>query len=303
MRTVCERHDLYPHGRIRSSLPGSHPVFIVEDRWVVKLFSDLFGGAQSFPVERDLYGLLGQTSTLPAPSLLASGSLFPEAEWPWPYLVLTCIRGRSLGEEWERVSREERRRIAGLLGGWLRELHVLPFQPDLFGRGRESYLDFLHRQRAVCMDNHSRWGTLPPHLLEQLPEYLLPVEALADTSCPPHLLHADLNGDHVLGEWAGEQWEPTGIIDFGDARAGDPLYEWVALHLGLLRCDKGLLQTFFEAYGGGDHLREDFARRAMCTTLLHEFNVLESVFEYLPEAAGAERLEDLGALVWGMGTR
>ena len=88
------------------------------------------------------------------------------------------------------------------------------------------------------------------------------------------MLHCDLNADHVLGGFEGERWRPVGVIDFGDAMIGDRMYDLVALHLGLFRCDKRLLRAFLDDYGSDERLRRDFARRAMSMTLLHQFDVL-----------------------------
>jgi hygromycin-B 7''-O-kinase len=83
-----------------------------------------------------------------------------------------------------------------------------------------------------------------------------------------------LNEDHVLGRFERGRWQITGIIDFGDAQVGDPLYELVALHLGAFCCNKQLLRTFLGAYGSTDGQPEHFAARMMRLTLLHEFTVL-----------------------------
>jgi len=98
----------------------------------------------------------------------------------------------------------------------------------------------------------------------------------------------------------GATWQPSGIIDFGDAMAGDRLYELVALHLGLFRCDKRLLRTFLDTYGFDPGLRRDFVRRAMSLTLLHEFNVLSSVFPTFPDAGRVTSLAELATLLWDL---
>ena len=73
---VCVRHGLIDAEMIRSSLPGSHPVFLVGDRYVVKFFSDMFGGERSFAIEREIFALLNQIPEFPAARLIAEGNLF-----------------------------------------------------------------------------------------------------------------------------------------------------------------------------------------------------------------------------------
>jgi aminoglycoside/choline kinase family phosphotransferase len=107
-------------------------------------------------------------------------------------------------------------------------------------------------------------------------------------------VHADLNQDHVLGVWEAQHWQPCGVIDFGDALVGDPTYELVALHLGLFRGDKRLLQAFLAAYGDAE-LGRGLPTRAMAMTLLHEFDLLD-VLE--PEVFMVETLEELASRIW-----
>jgi hypothetical protein len=111
-------------------------------------------------------------------------------------------------------------------------------------------------------------------------------------------LHCDLGDDHVLGRFEGQRWRPTGIIDFGDAKVGDRVYELIALHIGLFRCDKRLLRVFLESYGFDTGPRDRFLLRAMSFALLHEFDVLKPVFEDYPAARAAGDLGELAALLW-----
>jgi hygromycin-B 7''-O-kinase len=299
---VCRRHGLVPCEGIRSGLPGTHPVFQVGDRWVVKFFCDLFAGAESFAIEREIYTLLVQLPGFPAPWLVAAGDLFPPGEgWHWPYLVSTLLPGTSLGEVYDQVSSMDQEAIARTLGHCLKELH----QVRLKGSGILrpvwiSFTDWLHRQRAACVENHRRWQSMPARLIEQLDAYLPPVDALLDRSVRPLLLHCDMNADHLLGEFRDGRWIPVGIIDFGDAKVGDFLYELVALHLGLFRCDKRLLRIFLRAYGCDTVLPPDFPTRAMSFTLLHEFNVLREAFELFPALGQVPTLADLADRLWNL---
>jgi aminoglycoside phosphotransferase (APT) family kinase protein len=103
------------------------------------------------------------------------------------------------------------------------------------------YLFLLH-QISRCRSNHLEWGALPARLIDQVENYLLPVEALLDLAYPPHLIHADITGDHLLGRINNEVWHSLGIIDWGDAMSGDLFYELQALYLDLFRCDREMLR-------------------------------------------------------------
>ena len=59
VQIVCQRHQLTPYQTIRTGLPGCYPTFIVDDRWVVKFFGQLFDGALAFEAEKEVNQLKG----------------------------------------------------------------------------------------------------------------------------------------------------------------------------------------------------------------------------------------------------
>ncbi len=300
VEAVCARHNLVPCQNILAGLPGTFPVFLVDDRYVVKFFGDFFDGPQCFAVELDCYAMLDTSSHIPTPKLLAHGYLFPSAAaWQWPYLISTLVPGTSLGAVKDRVAYDDKESIVQTLGLFARHLHTLPLsQTHALSPSWERFLAFLHERRLACVADHARWGVLPFHLISQIDAYLPPIAALVDQQTVPHLLHCDLNEDHVLGDFVGERWQLTGIIDFGDAMVGDRIYEFVALHIGLMHCDKRLLRVFLDSYGFDQGLRERFTLRAMSYTLLHEFAVLRQVFAEFPTTQTIKSLEELAVVLW-----
>jgi hygromycin-B 7''-O-kinase len=303
VEAICARHELGPCAELRAGLPGTNPVFIVDETYAVKLYVNLFNGAVSYPVERTTYELIARAPGLPAPALIVAGDLFDLAGgWPWPYIVTQAIPGLSLGES--QVSYADRLALAAWLGPVVRRIHALPL--DEAGPLRRTWGDFaafLAAQRAAAAATHARWGRLPARLVAQIDDYLLDVDELIDRTEPPALIHADLNRDHVLGEMVDGAWRPSGVIDFGDVKIGDRMYELVALHLGLFDADRRLLRAFLDTYGFDAALRRDFVRRAMAMTLLFEFDTLGEIVESVPSAAAAASLEELAELLWGSGVR
>jgi hygromycin-B 7''-O-kinase len=300
---ICIRHDIAPIERIQAGKAGSNPVFIVNDRYVVKLYTYLFGGADSILKEIDLYNLFAQAPELPVPQLITHGSLFAQDEvgWYWPYIITTVIPGITYGEVREQVSFEDKLVLATYLGSFLHTFHTLPLeQSTYFKRSWEPFASFLQEQRASCIANHTYWNTLPPHLISQIDDYLPPLSALINEGSKPLLLDCDLFEDHVLGFLEQGHWHTTGIIDFGDALIGNWLYEMPVIQLGLFHCDKRLLRAFLEGYGIDlaklDH--ERFVRSVMSFALLRQFDLFVQVFRDCPEAAKIETLDELAVLLW-----
>lgn len=300
VEAICERHNLAPSHHIQRGLPGSNPVFIVDERYVVKIYTHLFGGAESSARELELYSLFARFPQLPFPILLAFGTLFPVGqEWHWPYIVISVVPGTSIGEFYEQVHHADKLALARYLGSLLYKLHNLPLDGlQSFKPAWDGFVSFLEQQRHSCVENHKRWKALPASLIDQIDGYLLPVRTLVNQRSRPLLLHCDLNQDHVMGFLKDGPWQTTGIIDFGDARIGERLYELIALHMGLFHGDKTLLGAFLESYGIDKMVEKQFVHKAMSYTLLFEFDVLGPIFQAAPSLRRVTSLAKLAELLW-----
>lgn len=299
VQSVCRRHGLHPCQQVRAGLAGSFPTFIVENQWVVKFFGQLFGGVLAYHTELQVNALLPPDLAVRAPALRYSGALLEAGRgWRWPYLIFEYLPGISIGEVYAQVGADDKLALASSLGKATRQMQRLSLVgAPLFGAGLEVYTSFLHAQRAKCLANHRQWQSLPGHLVDQLEEYLLPVEMLADPCLPHGLIHADITGDHILGRLEADRWVTLGLIDFGDARIGNVFYDLGALHLDLFRCDQRLLRVYLEAYGLED--RRAFAHKAMSVALLHEFDLFSVLRRVNPQALAAATLSDLASEIWG----
>ena len=92
---VCERHGLPAVSTREVDLVGTNLVALIDRRYVVKLYPDLFDGSDSYTRERAAYTLLRHDPGLPVARLIAAGTLFDGGAWRWPYLITSAIGGRS----------------------------------------------------------------------------------------------------------------------------------------------------------------------------------------------------------------
>jgi hypothetical protein len=317
VRLVCNRHG-FGCERVIPGLPGSFPTFIVgldaqdgkqtHQSVVVKFFGSLFDGADSFRIERCCgYWWRQHSMPIPSPGILAEGQLDPD----WYYLIFEHVPGVSIGLVRNQLSQDDWLSVARQMGEYARRLHALTAGclPELLPTIKpawDEYASFLLSQRSQCLANHRAWNDLPVHLLDQLEDFVLPVEHLINFSAPPHLIHADLTADHLLGRLAPsdpasampatKEWHSLAIIDWGDAMIGNILYELVALHLDLFQANKHLLHTCLEVYGLPDFFQHDFPRKALSMVLLHQFPVHSRV--YAPHQ-DAQTLQELAERLFG----
>ncbi len=319
VRQVCRRLG-FDCQDVNPGVTGTFPTFIAgpgtpgtnpaQASVVVKFFGKLYDGAESCVVER-VMGQFCRQAALPisSPSILAAGQL----EEDWKYLIFEGVPGLSIGEVRPQLSAHAWGGVAAHMGQFMRALHTrsageMPCQPGArFGQGWQSFTAFLAGQLKICTANHLKWHDLPEGLTDQIPGYVLPLDELIDLSSTPHLIHADLTADHLLGNpvssasgevpiplpvASGMEWESRAVIDWGDARLGNILYELVALHVDLFKVDRSLLQACLESYGLPEFYRSGFARRAMCMLLLHPFPMPGWVYAPHREVGTLDELAD-----------
>lgn len=167
----------------------------------------------------------------------------------------------------------------------------LPAEPGAGRLGRDWLADY--GDQCVC--RHREWATLPPRLLAQLEDYVVP------PTSPARFLHADLAIDHIFVEESGPA-EILGIIDWGGAEATDPYYELPILHFDAFCGHGGLLRAFLDGYGW--EVGDDFPARAMSAALRHESDVFDNLLAVRGDV-DLERFETLDALAaawWNPGS-
>ena len=295
VKEACARHGL-AGAPVRAGVPGTYPAFIAGERWLVKFFGRLFDGQASFEAEREAGRLAALDPAIPTARVVASGEL-GGAGWPWPYLIFEYIPGESIGQARDRLSAADRLRAARMLGDAVRRIHALPLAGSpVFPRDHAAYRRFLEAQRTACVEVQRARGALPERLVAQIEAFMPPVEALVDDGYPPHLIHADLTADHLLGRGKTGHWKGLALIDFGDAMTGSLYYELAALHLDLFGGDRRMLAAFLAAYGLPAAALADLPRRALATALLHRFDVFQAVPRALLQA---QTLDELAYTLWG----
>jgi hypothetical protein len=272
---ILKRHDLGDAGREAvAGFNATYPTFLYGDV-VVKLFGHFRSWRESHAAERAAQALVGTDPEIAAPSLLAEGRLYEDADAPWSYLITT----RMPGVPWSRaeLSTEQQLSVAADLGSQIRRVHAL--RPS----GVATHEDW----PALDVAAAAQQSSLPPHLIAQIDDYLARLGPFDRV-----LVHGDLVANHVYVV----NNRLTGIIDWGDAMVTDRHYELGKLYFDTFRCDKTLLRVFLAAsdWPAG----EDFAcktlglalhRQAVGLTQHHTFDVFHS----LPAVLS---LQDIGNL-------
>jgi Ser/Thr protein kinase RdoA (MazF antagonist) len=275
--------------QVRPGLTGTFPTFIVDEQRVVKFFGPQYDGETCWQVEQEAAQLMAGAPQVPVAGLLDRGTL--DGEPGWHYLIFQFIPGVSIGEMYEEIPFDDKLALARWLGEQLPQMHKIAV---LDGTALPSLSpERMHGWFSTRWpEERTQW---PGHLAAQVESYLSANAAFLQAGAQG-FIHADLTQDHFLGRMRSGHWEMLAVIDFGDAMAGNLYYELAALHLDLFDCDRRLLKAFLQAYGLSPD--PDFVRKAMVTSLLHQFDVYGCLFAWKPELQEARTLEELADRLW-----
>lgn len=285
-------------GEVRTHYPTTHVAALVNGVYLVKLHYEDWFGEDSFQTEREAYTLLARQE-LPIPELLAEGALYEDG-WRWPFLAMTAMHGRSLRDLDGDADPQDLLRVATWLGRTLKDLHHVPTH-DGERISLEIYADMIQVREQRSHRDHEQWGSLPPHLVEHVRDYVWEARKLIDPEREtPVFLHGDLHAGNVFVDGEPGAIEPTGIVDFNDAYEGDPHYDLVAIHANAFGADKRLLRALLDGYGWGE-LGKQWPRRMMALTLAHDFDMIQPVADRYPEAlAAVGSLDELATALWDL---
>lgn len=270
--------------------PGSNPVFKIDDDRIVKFFTPFFDGARYFAAEIRALERAAMVG-MPSPRLLARGLMRDNAGRKWPYIITDVVQGTPLEESWPLLDASGRRAVAADLGKMLSKLHAAP----LDAIEREEFRTFCVQMARTALKRHTDAGCAPQWALDTLQEQVFEIDNLWEDD-EIVFIHADLTPRHIFGHFDGISFEISGLVDFGDARAGHLLYELVPLHLATFGGDKACLDAFFQTYPSSKpaHL----SRFALPFFFLYEF----SAFHFLASHGVLESmhsLEQLCTRLWG----
>lgn len=235
--------------------------------------------------EAFVYGLVAELE-LPLARMLAaddSRRVFPE-----PYAVLTKLPGDRLLARLEGLESAEQLEVATQVGALLRELHTIDFEQ--FGYlGTHGLLDphptnaeymlfqFEKKLREfVSLGGDGRLADEVARVVDSHADVLAGCERAV-------LCHDDCHDENVL---VGADLRVTGLVDFENAVAGDPLVDLAKAHCYSRRKVPGLLDALAAGYG---ELRAGWRDAVRLYELYHWLEL----WDWLAAASVRDRLDDL----------
>ncbi len=285
---IAKRHGLSMGSTYEPTYGNAtNAVFFVGDA-IVKIYTPYFHGREAKGMEPAVLQNLALDPTIPVPKLRVSSELFAgSSDWNWPYIVMSRVPGRVLETDWADLSTDTRQRLLSELGAIVSKVHKVAPSAELGEIFRkvwpQGFAGFLQRQLEALQ--------LSPELsVLPIADEIRAMQIGSVGPAWPVVLHGDLEPSHVF--WDGEH--VTAVIDFGDAKLGDPLYDFVALRLGM--SDKrDELAAFSRGYGTASFSLQDGRLRLLQYAILHEWTTISDLSKWCARS-GARTLNDLS--VW-----
>ncbi len=248
-----------------AGFPGSSAVFVIDQRFVIKLFPPMFAG--DFVVEHAVYEQLG--GRLDAmPHLLHAGIYADRIEWP--FLIVQFCAGEPIRDVYSQLTADEKGRVASEVGRLMQRVQqtaVPPVEPFV------PWPVFLQQRYQACLFELREETPMPGWLVDEAVSFMAAMMPRLSRE-PAYLLNADLTEDHVLLSRLHGCWRLSAVIDWADAQFGPPAFEWVAAWFGFCRRDVTMFRALVRACTPQQQFDESFRRCLLACTFLHRFGPL-----------------------------
>jgi len=269
---------------------GTNANFWLGSNKVLKIYTPFFHGRETKGVETAVLRCL-MSAGFPSPRVIARGELMPlDDDWRWPFAVTEKLPGRTLLSLWPDLPFEQKQGFAFQLGDLVRRLHGVVPNSDVSTTYQaawpKGFADFLKRQHQVVAAK-AELAVVP------LYEEILRLAPTTLAQGWPTILHGDIDGSHILVN----NGQITGLIDFGDAKLGDPLYDFVTIHHDLFDLDPRLFTEFLRGYGMKPQDQKNFHHRLTSYAILHEWPLVDDLPRWAVRS-GAHSLGELGEWMW-----
>jgi len=286
---IAQRHSLAMETYEVMRGDATNAVFFVGNA-VVKLYTPFFHGRETKGMEVAALETLRNDPTIPVPKVLARGELLHGShDWNWPYVVMTRMSGRVLQEDWSTLDSPSQEKLLKDLGAKLRRIHGVTPTPDLAAAWKShwprGFDEFLGRQLDVLLGSADI-------ALVPIADELRSISISGMGPAWPVLLHGDIEPDHLL--YSNDQI--VGILDFGDAKVGDPLYDFFTIRQDLAPTPE-LRAAFLGGYGLDPNRENDLMKRLTVYAMLHEWTTLRDVLSWTTKS-GAKSIRELGEWLW-----
>ncbi len=258
---IFNRHGILVF-EISSLTPGTHGVFLVNDKFVIKILAPKESGID--PVEewkRELFGLvLAEEQKIPSPKILFKGEY--QDQYLFYYLVLEYLPGRDAGKVLKKYGNIEKEKFVKNFKNYIKKLHVFTESPAV-------KVDL-----AKQIEENTRWKKLSLSLQKKA------IEIAKRQEDGYVFVHGDLTGENIRIVSPDEIY----FLDYADGLVAPLKYEWGPMIIELFSFDEVLMKGYF----GEGFEEEGLIKEIAEGILIHDFgpDLLEKACVLVNEKVG-----------------
>ena len=285
---ICGELGLGEPHTIRSGTDCVNDVFIVDDRLVVKFWTD---DPKWFDREVEILELLSDHGLHGRRFHGCGRAHTPPGQ---RYLVRGFIRGVPWSHVVESIPRADRLLIAEALGRDVAGFHLVPKAGmrhfDL------SAANMRRLARRYAGGRLANWRRRHPDAVPALEAYVRAHLSVVE-DVHPILGNNDIYEDHILVLNSAGTCAYAGFIDFGDADCSEMEYEIVKIHMNAFRCDPDLTNAFLRGYRERRDVRLSLDKCKLYG-ILHRFSDARTLIDWPAIGSSPDRLEQEMDRLW-----
>ncbi|MBO8161643.1 MAG: phosphotransferase [Thermosipho sp. (in: Bacteria)] len=214
--------------KVENTYPGTHAVFRVNEKYIIKIFWDEF--EDDYYVEDEILNYQKRVK-----------KYFSGIIDDFKILIIDYIDGIPVRELYNK-GYELNERIIFDLASFVKEYHSIDFS-KLTTVSVKKWKKYFDLKRKYLLEKGFNYPIFSDKLKRQLKS------RFENLSCEKYhnfkLVHADLTDDHILIE--DDRFK--GVIDFADSKVAPVEYEWVVLYLSGLNMNIDYFKKFLVFYG------------------------------------------------------
>lgn len=268
---------------------GTNLVIGLGDEVILKIFPPFL--RDQFISERASLAQLRGRLRIPIPEILFEGE-----RDGWPYLVITRLSGVVGSEVWPSLPEEQKERLLFQIGATIAEVQRVPLGE--LARIEPGWRRFITRQIDGCRARHTRLG-LPQKFLDGFDGLLRDAVTLIPLGEPDVILIGEYIPENFLLSREGDNWDLSGLFDFGDVMPGFREYDLLGPSAFMTSGIRRRVQSLFDGFGySAADVTADVKRRLMALMLLHRASDPIRHFCIEDWQAKARNLDELQDLLW-----
>jgi len=204
------------------------------------------------------------------------------------------------------MDKSQRLKLANYVGKVLKYFHSLPIPQHPCSKKLRNPFEWfngsLKTEYTQFKEKQLELKSFDEETISRILEYLPKEISTLYHGREPKFIHSDITVENLIGSVNNNGiWEPKTVIDFSDSRFGDPVYELVAIHVDIFKCDKELLYELMVSYGLDYWAKiQNFSYKAMCYTLLCEQPAIMGVWRALPALRSCKDPKQLEEVLWNI---